>query len=64
MPQGHVIDIMIIGFLQLTVLQFLKSENNLDVIDLFTCHFEIVVLSLCQHDHAPYFLYTGKKYLQ
>ena len=26
MPQGHVIDIMIIGFLQITVLQFWKGK--------------------------------------
>ena len=32
MPQGHVIDIMIIGFLQLTVLQFLERKNNFDII--------------------------------
>ena len=32
MPQGHVIDIVIIGFLQLTVLPFLKSKNNLDIV--------------------------------
>ena len=38
MPQGHVIDIMIIGFLQLTVLQFLKSKNSLGVIDLSLQH--------------------------
>ena len=29
MPQGHVIDIMIIAFLQLTVLQFWKEKMGL-----------------------------------
>ena len=38
MPPGHVIDIMIIGFLQITVLQFLKSKNSLGVIDLSLQH--------------------------
>ena len=37
MPQGHVIDIMIIAFLQLTVLLFWKA-NSLGVIDLSLQH--------------------------
>ena len=37
MPQGHVIDLMIIAFLQLTVLQFWKG-NSLGVIDLSLQH--------------------------
>ena len=33
MPQGHVIDIMIIGFLQLTVLQFSRRKNGVRELD-------------------------------
>ena len=36
MPQGHVIDIMIIGFLQLTVLQFLERKNGFGWLDVVT----------------------------
>ena len=62
--QGHVIDIVgILSILTAYSITVFKSKS-LGVINLFTCHFEIVVLSLCQPDHAPYFLYTGKRYLQ
>ena len=33
MPQGHVIDIMIIGFLQLTVLLFSRRKNGARELD-------------------------------
>ena len=36
MPQGHVIDIMIIAFLQLTVLQFLERKNGFGWLDVVT----------------------------
>ena len=36
MSQGRVIDIMIIGFLQLTVLQFLERKNGFWILDVLT----------------------------
>ena len=50
MPQGHVIDIMIIGFLQLTVLQFWKA-NSLGVIDLSLQHHPYFNPQIIQKKH-------------